>query len=122
MNMARQLSMLINMKIETRIFTDSKPLLESIGSSGQIEEKALRQSIALLKQMLEDDEIGQYSWIEGSEIVADVFTKPGSKREVLDEIIQKNEFRNAQSVDNIVMIEKDEIVIKNLVNKATKTR
>ena len=50
----------------------------------------------------------------------DVFTKPGSKREVLDEIIQKNEFRHAQSVDNLVVIEKDEIVIKNLVNKATK--
>merc|ERR1712059_143394 len=48
--MSRQLSRLMNLKIETRIFTDSRPLLESIGSSGQIEEKNLRQSVALLKQ------------------------------------------------------------------------
>ena len=31
--------------------------------------------MALLKQFLEDGEISLYSWIEGSEIVADVFTK-----------------------------------------------
>ena len=84
--MARQISMLMNRKIQTRIFTDSQPLLESIGSSGQIEEKALRQSVASLKQMLEEGEISRYSWIEGKEIVADVFTKMGSMRESLEEI------------------------------------
>ena len=41
--LARQLSAMMNTRIETKIFTDSRPLLESIGSSGQIEEKALRQ-------------------------------------------------------------------------------
>ena len=70
--------------------------------------------------MLEDGEISRYSWIEGSEIVVDIFTKPGSRREVLEEIIQKNEFRHAQSVDNLVVINNEEIVIKNLVTKASK--
>ena len=41
-HMAKQLSQLLNVKIKVRFFTDSCPLLESIGSSGQIKEKALR--------------------------------------------------------------------------------
>jgi len=57
MCLARQLSALMNARIETKIYTDSRPLLESIGSSGQIEEKAPRQLVVSLKQMLEDGEI-----------------------------------------------------------------
>jgi len=95
--LARQLSALMNMRIETKIYTDSRHLLESIGSSGQIEEKALRQSVASLKQTLEDGEINSYSWTAGTEIVADVFTKPGSQREPLDEIVLDIMFRHAQT-------------------------
>ena len=44
-HMAKQLSQLLNADIKTRLYTDSLPLLESIGSSCKIEEKALRQSV-----------------------------------------------------------------------------
>ena len=50
-------------------------------------EKALRQSIAFLKQSLEYREVKEYSWIEGKEIIADILTKQGSKREGLDELM-----------------------------------
>merc|ERR1712105_348187 len=110
----------MNTKIETRMFTDSRPLLESIGSSGQIEEKALRQSVVSLKQNLEDGEVNSFSWIAGTEIVADVFTKQGSQREALDEIMLEKVFRHAQTVDNLVLFEYEEIQIKNLVTKAGK--
>ena len=93
MSMARQVSQLMDVDVKTRIFTDSRPLLELIGSSGQIEEKQLRQSVAYLKQELEDGEILGYSWIQGEEIVADIFTKQGSKGEALDEIVRENIFR-----------------------------
>ena len=73
--MARQISQFIGVDIKKRIFTDSRPLLESIGSTGQIEERQLRQSVACLKQELEDSEILEYSWIQGEKIVADIFTK-----------------------------------------------
>merc|ERR1712105_208923 len=106
--------------IETRMFTDSRPLLESIGSLGQIEEKALRQLVASLKQMLEDGEINSYSWIAGTDIVVDVFTKSGSQRESLDEIVLENVFRHAQTEDNLVVYENEDIRIKNLVTKAGK--
>ena len=118
MCLARQISLMLNTEIKTRLFTDSRPLLESIGSSGQIEEKSLRQSVAALKQNLEDAEVDRFSWIPGMEIVADVFTKQGSERESLEEIVTRNVFRHAQSEDNMVIYENEEIKIKNLITKA----
>merc|ERR1712105_328857 len=116
--LARQISALLNVDLKVKEFTDSRPLLESLGSSGQIEEKMLRQSIASLKQNLEEGEIQQYSWISGDEIVADVFTKQGSERSVLEEILSHNEFRHLLSKDNIVTFENGEIKIANIVTKA----
>ena len=67
-------------------------MLESIGSLSQIAKTALRQSVANLKQTLEDGEVDEFSWIEGKEIVTDILTKQGLKRVVLDEIVNDNEF------------------------------
>ena len=119
-HMAKQLQQLLNVKMKVRLFTDLRPLLESIGSSGQIEEKALRQSVAYLKQSLEDGEVTDYSWIQGEEIVADILTKQGSKRAVLDEILVKNEFKHARTEDNKVTYEGDEFKIRNKVTKKDK--
>ena len=118
--MAKQLSKLLNVKMKVRLFTDLRLLLESIGSSGQIEEKALRQSVAYLKQSLEDEEVTDYSWIQGEEIVADVLTKQGSKRAVLDEILMINESKHARTEDNKVTYEGDEFKIRNKVTKKDK--
>ena len=118
--LARQLSEMLNTKMETRLFSDSRPMLESLSSSGQIEEKALRQSVASLKQNLEDGEVASFAWIAGTEIVADVFTKQGSQRAALEEIVLDNTFRHAQTRDNLVVFEDDEIKIKNLTTKAGK--
>ena len=51
--------------------------------------------MAYLKQSLEDSDILGYSWIQGEEIVADIFTKQGWKNYVLDEIIRENKFKHA---------------------------
>ena len=118
--MAKQLSQLLNANIKTRLFTDSQPLLESIGSSGQIEEKALRHSVSYLKQSLEDEDVLAYSWIPGEEIVADILTKQGSRCEALDEILARNVFRHVQTEENLVIYEEDEFKIQNLVTKKDK--
>ena len=115
--LARQISLLLNINLKVKEFTDSRPFLETLGSSGQIEEKLLRQSIASLKQNLEEGEIQQYSWISGHKIVADVFTKQNSERRVLEEILIENEFKNSLSSDNIVTFEDGEIKIRNIVTK-----
>ena len=60
-------------------------------------ENSLRQSIAYLKQALEEGEIIGYSWIQGEEIIADVFTKQGLKQDALGEIMNQNKFEHAQT-------------------------
>ena len=118
-NLARQVSQLLGLKIKTRLFTDSRPLLESIGSSGQIEEKNLRQSIMYFKQSESGDVMG-YSWIQGEEIVADVLTKRGSRREALNEIVLENKFSHVQTRDNWVSYKNGEFKIRNKVTKKQK--
>ena len=61
-----------------------------------------------------------YSWIPGEEIVADILTKQGSRREALEEILVRNVFRHAQTEDNLVRYEEDEFKIHNLVTKKDK--
>ena len=119
-NIARQVSQLLSLSIRTRIFTDSRPLLELIGSSGQIEEKNLRQSIMYLKQSLESGDVLGYLWIQREEIFADVLTKRGSRREALKEIVIENRFRHAQTRDNWLYHKNGEFKIRNLVNKKQK--
>ena len=74
--------------------------------------------MASLKLNLEDGEVDRFSWIAGTEIVADELMKQGSEREVLSEIVEKNEFKHAQNEDNLVQYENEEIKMK---NRATKT-
>ena len=50
MNFAEQLKILMNARIGVKIYTDSRPLLETMGSTTQVAKKALRQLVAYLKQ------------------------------------------------------------------------
>ena len=58
-----------------------------------------------MKQKLENLEVDKYSWIDGTEIVADTFTMNSSKTKGLKEIIEENLFINAVTRDNLVKIE-----------------
>ena len=51
-------------KIPVRLYTDSKPTLETIASTRQIERKLLRNIIADSKSKLEDGPINSYYWLE----------------------------------------------------------
>lgn len=103
LHMTKQLSQLLNVTIKARLFTDSYPLLESIESSGQNEEKSLKQSVAYFKQSLEDEVMMAYSGIPGEEIVADFLTKQGSRHDILEEILVRNLLRHVQPEENLVI-------------------
>ena len=117
-NIADQLKILLNTEIKVKIFTDSRPLLETLGSTSQIAEKGLRQSIAYLKEHLMLESVESYAWIEGKDIVADILTKTGSKRKELDEIMSTNYFRQALDEKNCVKITDGEITIEGLATKS----
>ena len=53
--------------------------------------------------------------------MADIFTKQGSTCDVLEEIINKNKFRHAQTRDNWVIFENEEFKVCNLVTKKEKS-
>ena len=84
---------------EGRCYKSGSVVKETMGSSSQIEEKTLRESVALLKVFSETDKVYNYLWMEGTKIVADVFTKEGSQR------------------NNIATCEEGEIKIQNLTKK-----
>ena len=53
-------------------------------------------------------------------MVADVFTKQGSRRDALGEIIEENKFKHGQTKDNLVVFKNDEFKVWNLVTKKLK--
>lgn len=54
---AKQLSILMMYYVSYKVFRDSRPLLETIGSSNHNKKKALKQSMAFLKQSLEGSDV-----------------------------------------------------------------
>ena len=71
-------------RIPIKIFTDSIPLLESIGSTKQIEEKMLRNSITDFKEDLQYQRISSFSWLATGEMLADILTKECRKSKCMN--------------------------------------
>ena len=101
-------------RLPIKIFTDSVPLLESIGSTKQIEEKMLRNSITDFKEDIEQGYVDSYSWLETREMLADVLTKECRKNKRLDEVLLQNTFSCIQNEDFKVVLGDGEL---KLVNK-----
>ena len=79
-------------KVSVEIVTDSEPLLDSIGSTKQIEEKMLCDTIQDMKNMLEDRSIDNFRWISTKAMIADCLTK--EKKDMLDlmKIVDENRY------------------------------
>ena len=115
--MSEQLSVLLfgssRKQIPVKVYTDSKPLLDSIASSKQVEQKLLRNTMTDLKKKLEHEVVDLYSWIETKAMTADVLTKEGSNIENILEVVRENKFRKANDERNVVMFQDGEMMIKN---------
>ena len=57
--------------------TDNKGLWENLNNSRPCEEKLLRNSVALIKEMLEKGEVSTVDWVKTSDMLADILTKKG---------------------------------------------
>jgi hypothetical protein len=104
-------------KIPIRIFTDSKPLLESVGSIHQVENKLLRNNVQDMKDMLYEGIVLSFSWLEAEEMLADLFTKDRKNSEDLDALTQKNIFVYALQKKNMVVCLNDEIKFLHRIDK-----
>ena len=65
-------------QIPVDVVTDSQPLIDSVNSSKQVENKLLRPIIKFMKQMLDSKMINSMRWCDTKVCVADMLTKSGS--------------------------------------------
>ena len=62
-------------QIPVRALTDNKGLWENLHNTRPCEEKLLRNSVALMKEMLDNAEVTEVKWVETSKRLADILTK-----------------------------------------------
>ena len=101
--------------IPLHIYTDSKPLLDTIASTKQVEQRLLRNTVTDLKLKLESRMVTGYSWVDTKSMTADVLTKEGVYFENILEVIRENMFRVAHSQKNLVVFRNGEIFMTNTV-------
>ena len=78
--------------MDVKVFTDNRPLLESIASSKQVENKMMREVIADMKEKLMEKKVNAYEWIETKKMVADMLTKEKLETKDMDDIVRRNEY------------------------------
>ena len=75
----------LELKIE--LVTDNKSLTEAIYRNTQVSDKRLRIDIAALKQEVEEGDV-LVTWVPGSRMLADVLSKKGVKKDLLNSILR----------------------------------
>jgi hypothetical protein len=104
-------------KIPVKLYTDSKPLLESISSTHQIDEKQLRNTITDMKDMLQDGRVSSFSWLDTRDMIADTLTKEAKPNMDLELMMLEGEFKHSDKEDNMVFCENEEVKMVNRKNK-----
>jgi len=64
-----------NNRIPVQVFTDNKPLEQSIRSTKQVQERRLRVDIGEVQRLIEEKEIGDIKWIPSEDMLGDGLTK-----------------------------------------------
>ena len=77
-------------QVDVVALTDNKGLWENLHNSRQCDEKILRNSIALMKEMIEKSEVKYVRWVETSSMLADVLTKRGGSGSWIKDILAQN--------------------------------
>ena len=76
-----------NNQIPIQVFTDNKPLEQSIRSTKQVQERRLRVDIGEVQRLVNDKEIKDINWIPSDEMLGDGLTKRDRYVEKLKEIL-----------------------------------
>ena len=70
--------------------TDNKSLWENLNNSRQCDEKLLRNSIALIKEMIEQCEVKTVDWVPTTDMLADILTKRGGSAWWIKSVMEQN--------------------------------
>ena len=77
-------------QIAVEAFTDNQGLWENLHNTKQCDEKMLRNSIALMKEMLDRNEVAAINWVETDNMLADSLTKKGGNSLWIKDVLSKN--------------------------------
>ena len=77
-------------QIVVKALTDNKGLWENLHNTRPCEEKLLRNSVALIKEMMVNSEVKEIKWIETSKMLADVLTKKSGGGNWVKEVVSRN--------------------------------
>ena len=77
-------------QIEVEALTDNQGLWENLNNTRQCDEKMLRNSIALIKEMIDKHEVSSVDWVETDNMLADILTKRGGNGLWIKNVISKN--------------------------------
>jgi len=77
-------------QIEVEALTDNQGLWENLNNTRQCDEKMLRNSIALIKEMIDKHEVSSVDWVETHNMLADILTKRGGNGLWIKNVISKN--------------------------------
>ena len=96
-NLSRQINQLVTGRkeekgIPVRAFTDSKSLVDSMGSCKQVVEGAMRLVVEKLKEHVKEGHVKEIVWIEGARNWADGFTKKNVDMSELVNILEQGKF------------------------------
>ena len=69
---------------------DNKSLWENLNNSRQCDEKLLRNSIALIKEMIEQFEVKTVDWVATSDMLANILRKRGGSAWWIKSVMEQN--------------------------------
>ena len=84
-------------QVDVHVVTDSQPLIDSVESTKQIDDKLLRPLIKSMKQMLDSHMIKEIRWCDTKLMLADVLTKTGAPlTDVVRQVMETNRMIETQ--------------------------
>ena len=84
-------------QINVEARTDNQGLWDNLYNTRQCDEKMLRNSIALIKEMIERKEVLSVDWVETSDMLADILTKRGGNYKWIKNVLTRNVIANPET-------------------------
>ncbi len=85
--------------LKVRAITDNKSARDAVYSESEVQERMLRADIAIIKEMIEEKKILEVRWVKGQDMLADLLTKKGVKKDPLLDVIQSGRMsRNTMDI------------------------
>ena len=79
-------------RVKVEVFTDSKPLVDTISSTKIVENRALIPEVNSMKEMLETKTVKSFTWVESSDQLADPLTKEMTEPCAMRDLFLRNRF------------------------------